>query len=270
MKVGVLDDNVEYAVTTSKHLVRAGFKTSISHTPKEFLRNLDKEIPDIILMDIESPGKKDLEMVEEIRANPKSKYVPIVLITSSALEKDFSEEGMKFGVDWVFTKPLNSKQLIDIITLLNEKYRTKKELDSRIISLEEELFHIKKNGGSTDSLSYDTEDPGFQPAMIQTNQDDDIVIRSSDFNRFMETLDQFQYEMVDLKKINNILREDIQNLKADNVELKNAMAEKEEEIRTFRGQVAEKVYRISTYEEKLAELKIIFDRLFDREKSDLL
>ncbi len=65
-----------------------------------------KEKPCLILLDIKMPKMDGLEVLQNIRKNEELKYIPIVMLTSSALEKDILK-CYDFGVNAYVVKPVD-------------------------------------------------------------------------------------------------------------------------------------------------------------------
>lgn len=75
--------------------------------------DLDRHF-DAILMDIKMPGMDGLEATRRLRANPKTRSTPIVIVSGLAMESD-REEGMKAGADAYVTKPYGFQELLDVL-----------------------------------------------------------------------------------------------------------------------------------------------------------
>jgi len=73
--------------------------------------------PIVILLDIKLPKVDGLEVLRIIREDPKLKYIPVVILTSSAEERDVVE-GYRLGVNAYVVKPLEFKEFMDAVTEL--------------------------------------------------------------------------------------------------------------------------------------------------------
>ncbi|MGO9954219.1 MAG: response regulator [Dissulfurispiraceae bacterium] len=63
------------------------------------------EVPALILLDLKMPGMSGIEVLREIRANERFRKIPIVVVTSSALESD-KVEAIAAGASAYIQKPL--------------------------------------------------------------------------------------------------------------------------------------------------------------------
>lgn len=63
-------------------------------------------MPKLVLLDLKLPKKGGLEVLSEVKGNPKTKTIPIVVLTSSKEEKDIIES-YKLGVNSYIVKPVD-------------------------------------------------------------------------------------------------------------------------------------------------------------------
>jgi chemosensory pili system protein ChpA (sensor histidine kinase/response regulator) len=78
---------------------------------------LSEQVPDIILLDIEMPRMDGYEVAALVRADPRLRDVPIIMITSRVGEKHRAR-AIELGVNDYLGKPYQESQLLDAITPL--------------------------------------------------------------------------------------------------------------------------------------------------------
>ncbi|MES2309859.1 MAG: response regulator [Verrucomicrobiota bacterium] len=66
----------------------------------------NKEAPKVILLDLKLPKVDGLEVLQKLKSDPKTKAIPIVVLTSSKEQKDIIES-YKLGVNSYIVKPVN-------------------------------------------------------------------------------------------------------------------------------------------------------------------
>jgi two-component system, cell cycle response regulator DivK len=76
-----------------------------------------KELPDLILMDIQLPKLSGLEATRKLRSDPKTADVPIVVITSFALSGD-EQKAKDAGATAYMAKPYSPRELLQMIRKL--------------------------------------------------------------------------------------------------------------------------------------------------------
>ncbi|MGH7795206.1 MAG: response regulator [Candidatus Binatia bacterium] len=76
-----------------------------------------RELPDLILMDIQLPKISGLDATRELRGDPKTANIPIVAITSFALSGD-SEKAKDAGATAYLAKPYSPRELLQLIRQL--------------------------------------------------------------------------------------------------------------------------------------------------------
>jgi two-component system, cell cycle response regulator DivK len=75
------------------------------------------ELPDLILMDIQLPKLSGLDATRQLRADPKTAAIPIIVITSFALSGD-SEKAKAAGASAYLAKPYSPRELLEMIRQL--------------------------------------------------------------------------------------------------------------------------------------------------------
>jgi CheY-like chemotaxis protein len=81
------------------------------------LNNNASKIPDLILLDLNMPGIMGLQALKEIRNNKSLRYIPIVVFTTSTLEKD-RKLSYEYGANCFLTKTHSYKKMITIANAL--------------------------------------------------------------------------------------------------------------------------------------------------------
>ena len=73
-----------------------------------------RELPDLILMDVQLPKLSGLDATRQLRADPKTAAIPIVVITSFALSGD-AEKAKAAGASAYLAKPYSPRELLQMI-----------------------------------------------------------------------------------------------------------------------------------------------------------
>ena len=98
-----------------------GYEVREATTALEALEMLEKERPDLIVMDIQLPGMDGLEATRKIKAQPATTDIPIIAVTSYAMKGD-REKAMAAGCAGYVTKPIDKNIFIqEVAALLGDK-----------------------------------------------------------------------------------------------------------------------------------------------------
>jgi|SRR5580698_8155672 DNA-binding response OmpR family regulator len=81
------------------------------------LHREDTEFPNLILLDLNMPGILGLQALREMRGNKKFSQIPIIVLTTSTLDKDRSMS-YEFGASCFLTKPDSYGKLVDIVNAI--------------------------------------------------------------------------------------------------------------------------------------------------------
>ena len=112
--VMVVDDSLTVRKITSRMLIREGFAVATAKDGVDGLQQLQDIEPDMILLDIEMPRMDGFEFARNVRADAKTKSIPIIMITSRTAEKH-RNRALELGVNEYMGKPYQEEQLLVLI-----------------------------------------------------------------------------------------------------------------------------------------------------------
>ena len=107
----IVDDNPMNLLLTSKVLENNGYLTKTSEDGKSALLEIEKEIPSLILLDVNMPVMDGFEVCRTINKNEKWKEIPVIFLTANAQTENLVEGFEAGGVDYI-TKPFKSEELL--------------------------------------------------------------------------------------------------------------------------------------------------------------
>jgi CheY-like chemotaxis protein len=79
----------------------------------------DAPRPDLILLDLNLPKKDGREVLAQIKADPNLKVIPVVILTTSAAERDILRT-YELNANCYVTKPIDLEQFISVVKLIEE------------------------------------------------------------------------------------------------------------------------------------------------------
>ncbi|WP_238978831.1 Hpt domain-containing protein [Novilysobacter arseniciresistens] len=109
--VMVVDDSVTMRKVTGRVLERNNFEVATAKDGVDALERMVDVVPDLMLLDIEMPRMDGYELATQMKADPRLKDVPIVMITSRTGDKH-RQRAMDIGVDRYLGKPYQEPELM--------------------------------------------------------------------------------------------------------------------------------------------------------------
>ena len=109
--VMVVDDSITMRKVTGRVLERHGFEVGTAKDGLDALERMAEVIPDLMLLDIEMPRMDGYELATAMKADPRMRNVPIIMITSRTGEKH-RERAMQIGVERYLGKPYQEVELM--------------------------------------------------------------------------------------------------------------------------------------------------------------
>jgi two-component system phosphate regulon response regulator PhoB len=110
-KILVIEDEADILEVIEYNLKREGYKVSGSLDGEQGLQLAKKDNPDLVLLDLMLPGTDGLEVCRELKRDPLTRRIPVIILTAKAEESDVVL-GLGVGADDYVTKPFRPKELI--------------------------------------------------------------------------------------------------------------------------------------------------------------
>ena len=102
------DSNIRELVVYT--LESTGLKARGFEEGSSFLEALALETPDLVLLDIMLPGEDGMELLKKLKASPKTRDIPVIMVTAKGAEYD-KVMGLDTGADDYVVKPFNPLEL---------------------------------------------------------------------------------------------------------------------------------------------------------------
>ena len=109
-RILVVDDDRDVAGTIERTLRRRDHEVVVAHSGVEALELVQKQCPDLVVLDIMMPRMDGIEVCERIRTLPNVASVPILFLTAKGKIED-KIEGFEAGADDYLTKPFDLREL---------------------------------------------------------------------------------------------------------------------------------------------------------------
>ncbi len=119
----VVDDDLDLITLLRLMLEQKGFNVMCAYDGLQVFAGLEKQMPNLILLDIMMPEIDGLEVLRRLKAAPETSSIPIILLTALDGDEDILT-GYKMGADHYITKPFKRTHLVAVIDhLLSEGRR---------------------------------------------------------------------------------------------------------------------------------------------------
>ncbi len=109
-RILVVDDNPRNLKLAFDVLEDAAYEVVEAVNAEEAQSMIDRNLPDLILMDIALPGMDGLTLTRKIKANERTKHIRIIALTAFAMKGD-DQKALAAGCDGYITKPIDIHQL---------------------------------------------------------------------------------------------------------------------------------------------------------------
>ena len=113
----LIEDNEESRDGLSRHLRRKGFEVLVAADGRQGLEAARSGAPDLVLMDMSLPVLDGWETTRQLKADPRTRHVPVIALTAHAMAGD-REKALAAGCDEYDTKPVEFARLLGKIQAL--------------------------------------------------------------------------------------------------------------------------------------------------------
>ncbi len=122
----VVDDNREMLEFLSRQLAHE-FRVRLAESADEGLRSTVDEVPAVVVSDVMMPGRSGTDLLRDLRADPRTRHVPMILITAKA-DVESKVRNLEEGADDYIAKPFSVLEVKARIRSLLSKRQLEREL----------------------------------------------------------------------------------------------------------------------------------------------
>lgn len=119
-QVLVVEDEPNIQMALEFLLKQQGYTVRSAIDGDSAMEEVERDPPDLVLLDINIPGRSGFEVCEAVRANPTWNTTGILILTGKGHEEDRTK-GLRLGADDYVTKPFATKDLIAKVKALLDK-----------------------------------------------------------------------------------------------------------------------------------------------------
>lgn len=118
-KILMVDDDRVLVAATKALLESKGYQVATAYDGDEGLAKTRSEDPDLIILDIIMPTKDGFSVCEQIKKDPKTEQIPVLIMTTFARDKARTgipaSAGLSLEAEGYVDKPVNPQQLLGLI-----------------------------------------------------------------------------------------------------------------------------------------------------------
>ena len=112
--VMIVEDSITDMELLTLYLQKAGLSVVPVRSGEDAKARLQRYKPDLIVLDVILPGQSGFQLCRQLKSDPQTQNIPIVLCSTKNTEVD-KQWGKMGGADAYLTKPVNKEQLLDTI-----------------------------------------------------------------------------------------------------------------------------------------------------------
>lgn len=141
-KILIVEDERDIVELLRYNLQEAGFETDYVRNGADALHRAVEQSPDLILLDLMLPEVDGLIVCRLLKNDPRTKNIPIVMVTAKTEERD-RIAGLELGVDDYITKPFSPKEVVLRVSAVLRRIQVGKQA-------EEDTMQIQQHGLTID------------------------------------------------------------------------------------------------------------------------
>jgi|GEM_PF-629360 len=119
----VTEDNPLHMKIFALNLTFKGYRVLEAENGLKGVEMAQKEIPDLMLVDLTLPKLEGWEMIRQLRAGPETSGIPVIVV-SARRPQDEEHEARALKIDHYVSKPFNPEHLMDLVDQTVSKKRS--------------------------------------------------------------------------------------------------------------------------------------------------
>ncbi len=146
-KILLIEDEEDIAALIKLQAEIAGYKLLVEVDGLNGLRAVEREKPDLVILDLMLPGQSGLDVCRKIKTNADLKDIPVIMISAKSEELDVVL-GLELGADDYVTKPFSPKILFSRVRAVlrrgKEPEKAPKAIEFGPFTLEVDRYQLRK------------------------------------------------------------------------------------------------------------------------------
>ncbi|MDC7225752.1 MAG: response regulator [Spirochaetales bacterium] len=143
-KILVIEDEHDIRELISYNLESEGYDIIKASSGNEGIEKVQKNVPDLILLDIMLPDIDGLEVCRKLKREDATKDIPIIMLTAKSEDSDIIS-GLELGAEDYITKPFSPRVLIARLRAVLRRNTDANEAESTVLTVHEIQIDAKKH-----------------------------------------------------------------------------------------------------------------------------
>lgn len=144
----LIEDEEDIAALIKLQAELCGFKLHVEVDGINGLSAIEREKPDLVILDVMLPGQSGYDVCRKVKNNPKLRHIPIIILSAKHEELD-TLLGLELGADDYITKPFSVRILMSKVKAILRRSRDNEEHKNNIcfqnFTLDTERYIVKKD-----------------------------------------------------------------------------------------------------------------------------
>ncbi len=135
-----VEDDPDILELVAYNLEREGFEVVGVTTGEEALGSARSKRPDVVLLDLMLPGMDGLEVCRRLREDPKTRGIPVIIVSAKGEESDIVA-GLELGADDYVTKPFSPKVLVARVRAVLRRKERRTPPEDEVLRIHDLVIH---------------------------------------------------------------------------------------------------------------------------------
>lgn len=143
-RILVVDDEEHIVELIKFNLEKNGYKVLVAYDGEEALKKAEKEIPNLIVLDLMLPVIDGIDVCKKLKMSEKTLDIPIIMLTAKGEETD-KILGLEMGADDYITKPFSVRELVARIKAVLRRSKDSSNKKQEVIKIDDIEINIEKH-----------------------------------------------------------------------------------------------------------------------------
>ncbi len=200
-RVLVVDDILPNVKLLEAKLASEYYEVLTAMSGAEALEKVEKEAPDIVLLDVMMPGMDGFEVCTRIKDNPATAHIPVVMVTALTDSED-KVRGLEAGADDFLSKPINDIALMARVRslvrlkMVTDEWRVRETAANQLGVIDESSSAMDEATDKAKILVIEDKDFECQKINETLGQDHDLITIASSGVEALEHITKTDYDVL--------------------------------------------------------------------------